>query len=419
WAGSLQFGTTEEDLASTGGLLMTDDGGMVLGGSSEADIDGMGFGGERDAWVRKLTRRGDVAWTYVARDADAGFARNVLPNPSGDGYYVVINKAADTSSSIVESDVVRIDSNGIELWRAAIDFETTADIVRGAYWSVVGEGGDIYTLTWLAGPRGFLLTRVDGSNGATVWNREYFGSATVPELFPDSSVLVARGLAVEADGHAIVSGFFLSGSSRECSVCGFVLKLDPEGLVVWSQEITPMSLGACGRMSEHFMGRVTTASDGSLLVAGTSERAVATGQLGVLLSFSTDGSTLNWSYCDQAADDDGVDRSRFLTDILETADGGFLMYGSLDFGDNPTTGLPIEDLVLIKIDADGNEVFRRVSREERADGTPAEQQAGSIAVDAQGAIFATGAIDGELAPGVSIGGLDVFLRRFDAEGSPR
>ena len=113
WRGSQQFGTFAEDIALTGGLIITDDGGLVFGGYSEESIDGMGFGGESDAWVRKLTRRGEIEWTYVSRDTEASASRNVLAHPSGEGFYVTMPKSPDVDSGRDEADVVRLSSDGV------------------------------------------------------------------------------------------------------------------------------------------------------------------------------------------------------------------------------------------------------------------------------------------------------------------
>ena len=105
--------------------------------------------------------------------------------------------------------------------------------------------------------------------------------------------------------------------------------------------------------------------------------------------------------------------------MFAAADGSLLVYGQIERDPDPNTGLDINDLLVAKLDASGNVLFRSDIAETRNDSTGAAQFNGSIAGDAQGVVYLTGWLEGELVMGAEAGGEDAFLRRLDANGNPR
>ncbi|MDJ0939426.1 MAG: Ig-like domain-containing protein [Woeseiaceae bacterium] len=415
WAGTQQFGSIEDDLGLTGGLVFAADGGFIFGGNVGASIDGLPHAGGTDGWLRKLDRRGGVAWTFV--DGTAGFElmRNVLPHPSGDGVYATLG-SNPMDSSPTSAEIIRVDDSGTELWRAAIDFGTAVPSYA-AYWSNVASDGDVYVLSWLDGSVNGLLTRVDGDDGSTVWNRRLDSSDTDPmsPFIANTQRIFPRSVAMDAGGNLLVSGTFFDDAMRGCANCSFVASFDSAGNTLWVRETETLTTAACGTSSSVRFNRLTIAPDGSLIVVGYADDTNTGAGDGIMVSLSADATVQNWAYCDNT----GNDLSFVFTPAQPTADGGWLMYGSISREPDPVTGLPIEDASVIKVDASGNEVFNTVLPATRSDGTGAEVGGGSIGVDAQGLIYISGSITGELSPGAAIGGRDAFIRRVDAAGDPQ
>ncbi|MCZ6718417.1 MAG: cadherin-like domain-containing protein [Gammaproteobacteria bacterium] len=412
WIGTQQFGGTSDEISTTGGMILGDDGSLIFGGGTEGSIAGAINQGGRDAWLRKVDRRGNELWTIQFGTAQDDAVRNLWRNPLGDGFFAVVSQDWATT--------YRFDDSGNELWSTLVDF-TGLDIEAPAYWANFDDKGNIYLLSWYRtsiSTLGSVLTKLDGTDGSVVWHRELDPSDSNPgnPFVPDSQIVFARGIAFDSSGQLVVSGSFeVNGSStRTCIRCPFLASFDESGSTLWVRE--PGSFSSCGRDGSGQFFRTTVDDDDSLLVVGISERSSSASGDGLVARFSADGTQELWSYCD----DSGDVNSFLFSPALKAANGHILVYGSLEAAPDPMSGLrESSDLVAFRLDENGTLLWDRVIEGNRSDGSAAILFAGTLVEDSQGVLYLNGWSDGEHTNAANAGGTDIILMRLDADGMPR
>lgn len=210
------------------------------------------------------------------------------------------------------------------------------------------------------GSADMFLFRIDRA-GSPVWSRRFGGS------FADS----ASSLAVAANGDILLAGNFqdsmfldVAGERREMVSDGgrdaFVMRLDTNGTVLWAERF-----GGDGRDEA---SRVAADAAGNVYIAGTFENYASTGQGNgelvarenedaFLISFDG-GGRLNWSR--QLA---GAGRE-YVSGLATDAQGN--VYASGNFSGNISfpAGVSLHsqggsDIFLLKLDADGNQLWAR------------------------------------------------------------
>ena len=171
----MQFGGAASDVAGSAAVLIADDGGLLVGGSTTGSFAGAPNAGAQDSWVRKADRRGNELWSVQFGGAGTSTARQILANPLDNGFYVI--------SNVDDGEVHRFDKDGIEIWSVAVDLGGATSINPG-YWGAVDSKGDILLVSWLDTASGlaraFVITRFSGADGSQVWQRSYFPSVDGP-----------------------------------------------------------------------------------------------------------------------------------------------------------------------------------------------------------------------------------------------
>ncbi|MEO1203105.1 MAG: hypothetical protein AAFX10_10370, partial [Pseudomonadota bacterium] len=361
-------------------------------------------------------RRGVEVWTYRVGTADDEFFRTVLADPAGDGVYAILNYSGVGPVGEMNpqsSTVYRIDDNGNLLWSTPIANSSPA--YASGYWNSLGTDGDLYVASWVDGIQLSELIKLSGADGSEDFRVVLDSEASngTDPFIPDSSNVFLRGMDMDAAGNVIVTGSFIDSAARGCDTsCSFIASIDAVGDVVWSRIVTSLTT-SCGTTSRPRYYRPTVAADGSIIVVGFSDPFTGSGD-GLVVSYNADATAINWSYCDDVAGSD----VEFYTPAYEAENGELLVYGLIRQEDDPNTGLPDTDVVLLRLATDGSVVFRREFSGLRGDATGAEMFSGSIHEDPDGVIFISGSIDGELFPGGALGSDDVFYRRLDREGNP-
>ena len=213
------------------------------------------------------------------------------------------------------------------------------------------------------------------------WIRQ-FGSANIDE---------AQGISVDASGIYVagITTASLPGQIRAGRLDAFVRKYDATGTEVWTRQFGTPSDDVVSEISVHASGiYVAGRTEGTLpgrTSAGFSDAFVR--------KYDATGTEVWTRQFGISVDDSGVY-------VAGRTDGAL--------PDQTSTGLG--DAFVRKYDSDGTEVWTRQF------GTSGVDTARGISVDVSG-IYLAGGTDGTLPDQTSAGGLDAFVRKYDATGT--
>jgi|TARA_B110000238_G_scaffold53509_1_gene58517 hypothetical protein len=294
---SKTFGGTNDDRGND--IIQTNDGGYaVLGYSTSSDQDVPENAGSQDFWVIKLNANGSISWSKTFGYTGADFGTTLL-------------QTADNSYLIT----------GV--------LDVTASAGQGN--SQRHAGGDIWAIKL-------------SENGELQWSK-YFGGSFTDAPF---------GVVETEDHNFIIAGSSDSGdvdiSNNNGSYDFWVLKIASNGSLLWER-----SFGG----SEIDEGRaITTTNDGNFIIVGDTRSADKdvsnnNGAADVwVIKMNTDGNLI-WEKTIGGTSFD-VARS-----VSKTQDDGFIISGSSRSLDNSFTNQGQNDALLLKIDAEGNGVWKQ------------------------------------------------------------
>ena len=294
---SKTFGGTNDDRGND--IIQTNDGGYaVLGYSTSSDQDVSENAGSQDFWMIKLNANGSISWSKTFGYTGADFGTTLL-------------QTADNSYLI--TGVLDVTASG------------------GQGNSQRHAGGDIWAIKL-------------SENGELQWSK-YFGGSFTDTPF---------GVVETEDHNFIIAGSSDSGdvdiSNNNGSYDFWVLKIASNGSLLWER-----SFGG----SEIDEGRaITTTNDGNFIIVGDTRSADKdvsnnNGAADVwIIKMNTDGNLI-WEKTIGGTSFD-VARS-----VSKTQDGGFIISGSSRSLDNSFTNQGQNDALLLKIDAEGNGVWKQ------------------------------------------------------------
>jgi hypothetical protein len=247
-----------------------------------------------------------------------------------------------------------------------------------------------------AGDFDAFVAKVDvDAGGEFLWVRQ-FGGAGYDE---------ATGLAIADDGSIHVTGLARPGPGDPGDQGVFVAKFDADGNLVWREDFgTPgIGLGANG---------VAVAEDGSVYVSGYTQAAFGDEHLGeydaYVMKLDADGNDV-WRY------QFGTSTSEGASSVAVAPDGDLRVNGmTLGTVDPANPNLGGADLFVMRIDPDGNEVWRVQLGSEGDDHLTWRR---SLIVAENGDTVVAGNTNGNFAgPGSLVGNTDLFAVRFAADG---
>jgi hypothetical protein len=382
FAGSIDFGC---------GALQGEDG----AGSTNAFVAKLDPNG-RCLWSDAFGGRGPAAATGVAVDAmgnviltgyfgtSINFGRNHLPGAEAQNLFVA-----------------KLDPGGAVEWSQSFGGGQSPGGTIA-----VDPMGNILVLTYFpidGGTGGIFVAKLDPT-GALTWKW------TVPNV-------AAVGLAVDASGNAFLSGFFsgsvaLAGCTLTTTVRanGFVAKLEPGGVCMWSQPLGTVGAAAALSAAVDSGGDVIIAGDfsGSLNLGGATFMGEA-GELNLFVTkFDPSGAYL-WGEGFAGGE---AFASRLAVDPSGNVFVTGLLYGSVDFGGAKPLTSAGGAVLLASFDAGGN---YRWARSFGGSLDPPSDGAG-IALTPSCHVVIAGQFKGTLdfggTPLASAGGGDAFVAKF-------
>jgi hypothetical protein len=286
-------------------------------------------------------------------------------------------------------------------------------IVCGYVESDIDFGGGVLSAHGL---RDIFIAKLDDA-GMHVWSK-VLGETT------GSSSQTAHGCTTDSQGRVIVVGDFsgavnFGGGSLSGAGDAFVAVYDASGNHVWSKAFphggTPLSARAAHDVRADanddlvILGEFT----GNMSIDGNIVDDGPGGQKSLFLAKLTDTGTHLWSMAigTAAAEDEAGEIALTPTGNVVLAAS---MEGTVSFGSTNHTSAGGFDVLLAKLDANGNHIWSKRF------GDASAQHAHGLTLDASGNVLLTGAFQGELNFGggtlTSAGGFDIFLAAFDEAG---
>lgn len=260
-----QFGTNTDDIAR--GVARAPDGGLLVAGWTKAGLEGQTYAGGRDAFVARIEPDGTLGWVRQLGTAldDEGAAVVVDP----DGKVVLAGFAqqalpGQTFFGVTDMFVARFQPDGqpaglVQLGGAS--GETPRDLLRagdGTYWLVGSTASPMFEGQPSLGGSDAVVLHLSSSLTPMVAYR--LGTA---EDEAAESVALADG------GDLLVGGQTngdLSGEGNQGFADGFVLRMAPDGTVLWSRML--------GTDDFDWVKAVTFDGNGAVFVAGQSGGAI-------------------------------------------------------------------------------------------------------------------------------------------------
>lgn len=347
-------------------VKQTSDGGFVLAGKRQRTLSG-----PTDVWYIKTNSVGDTVWTHIVGggNSDGVFA---ISQTSDGGYALSGLWGIDQGKPLL----MKTDPGGTIEWLeyyAQQEFYPSEALDFTAY-----QQGGGYVLVGRQGTNNnnedaFIL-HVDGV-GDTVWSKIYGG-----QYFDRANSVIET-----SDGGIAVVGF--KGYAYQTSNPDvWLLRLDINGDTLWTRTygtVVDAEVGKCIRQT----------MDGGFIITGY-KGVFGENNLSDLYLIRTDanGDTL-WT----KVYDDPIKSLKGYA-VRQTADGGFVVCGYIDFP---------EDVFVMKVDASGNQVWQRVFN------SPYEARAYDIEITSDNGYILAG-VWSQSATSTSA---DMFLMRMEPDQS--
>lgn len=290
---------------------------------------------------------------------------------TSDSGFVMTGRTEGCLAGVYALHLAKFDAFGNHLWTKALgeygqDWGKSVTETSDGGLAVTG-----FTDSFGAGEGDLLLVKFD-SSGDTIWTKTLGGNSS------DAGECVIQ----TSDGGLVVSGWTRSfGPGFE----DFLLaKFDSSGNHLWTRTLEG-SFDGGGRC-------VIQASDGGLVVIGTTESFGAGGDDLVLTKFDASGNYL-WT---RTLGGNGLDWGRF---VIQASDGGLVVTGYTD-----SFGAGNYDLLLAKFDACGNHLWTKTL------GGSGKEKGFSVTETYDGGLVVTGRTES-----FAVGNL--LLAKFDASGN--
>ncbi len=366
------FGGSKEDQGKA--LVATRDGGFLVAGYSES----FGLDNDMDVYLIRTDVDGRVIWSNVYDEAFIEHAYDAIQVE--DGGFLIVGDIVNAPGQQPNVYLLKVSANGKQEWSKQYG---NAALQRGYKIAKGVDGGYVITGVTKDTPNGennVLLIRVDDAGnelwsknfgrikadegrGVVAYKNGYAIASTSVNILPgrvDQDIIVYR---VDAQGEeiwqTIVSTFqteeandIIATRDGGLAVAGqvfnnsdaLILKLDENGLIEWQRPIDGGSM----------LGDIATAivemDNGDLVITGVTE--VTASNLDVLLArVDKNGTIIRVSNLGDSK------RTDWGEDIVRTQDGGFAISGYLAIGSLSF----INDVLLIKTDAEGNTITNYIS----------------------------------------------------------
>ncbi|MET3129444.1 hypothetical protein ABID42_004568 [Arcicella rosea] len=266
------FGGNAQDTPKS--IVATSDGGFILGGQSLSGLSGdktEASKGTYDFWIVKINANGSKVWDKTFGGDNEEYLSKILITADG-GYLLgghsssgISGNKSETSKGASDYWIVKINANGSKVWDKAFggnsveylgDISTTSDggflLVGDSYSGLSGDKTQS-----LKGDTDYWAVKIN-ANGLKIWDKAFGGNSS--EYF--------KAIANTNDGGFILAGYSFSGISGDKSEASngnsdyWAIRIDANGVKVWDK--------AFGGNSHDMLSNIITSNDGGFLLGGTS-----------------------------------------------------------------------------------------------------------------------------------------------------
>lgn len=277
---------------------------------------------KRTGYLLKVDANGNEEWNRQLTSNDELYGTTICQLPNGNvfiaGYdYAVPNR----TFGIVVAEYN--ESNGLPVYQKTHEF--SQDTKPSDCVPTSDNGAIVLSTFETSSTKTILLVKFD-SNGDTVWTKMLDPFAGKED--PREMVLLSDGI--------IITGSVHSGSTDNV----FITKTDMNGNIQWQEEYTSSGL--------EFGESIAEIPSEGFYIGGTSN-AIGSGGLDLLAMKVDAMGQLIW------AKDFGRNGSELGYDIATMPDGGAALTGSAYKADSSN----LRDLVLVRLDADGDSLWTR------------------------------------------------------------
>jgi hypothetical protein len=341
-------------------------------------------------------------WTiqYGTDASDTAFA---MTEDSEGNIYIAGNTTGnldpDTDNMYVDMFLSKFTSDGVhewtkqstanEDWKCAYSVDTDHNgnvIVAGGVWGAFDGTTHV--------GKSDVFIRKYRSDGTKLWTVQY-GTGEDDE---------AHSVAVDSSGDIYVSGFTgsaLDGNVHEGGRDVFLSKFDTDGIKLWTKQFGTSN-------SWEVADSVHVDSSGSIYVAGSTmgnlDGINAGDYDGFLSKFTSDGS-MEWTK------QFGTERSDTVASVGIDDDGFIYVAGGTEGDLDGNENIGNTDVYLSKFRPDGLRLWTRQY------GGSGWESADSVSMGSEGSIYVVGSTDGNFDGEMHAGNGDLFLSRFNADGT--
>jgi len=405
---TVQAGTSGADAAAASAVDAA--GNVYVAGSTDSAIDGNASLGGTDALIVKFDRFGVKQWSRTFGTAADDSALAVAVDGAGNIY--VGGYTGNTYGYDLDGFVAKYDTAGNRLWVKSVHSASSVfglpaqEMVRGL--ATTGDGRIVavgYTEGGLFGvnaaPSGqagtdLFVAEFDG-DGNLLWGRQ-LGTATTDN---------AASVASDADGSVYLAGYTYGALDGNVSAGGadaIVVKWSPDGIVQWQRHLGGADDDAAEGVAFDGAGHLYVTGRTSSVMDGTSS---AGGRDAFVAQIDAASGVVSWvrqlgSPGDDIANGVVVDAAGNV--VVAGAAGGALPGGASAGG---------SDAFVAKFDPLGNSLWLRQA------GTGGDDTGAGVSIDAAGELFVVGTTPSAFPGLTSAGGTDLFVVKFDSDGTPR
>ncbi len=276
------------------------DGGFLLVGEC-----GWFFGGG-DGWIVKLDSAGTVEWQYSL--GGEGFDELLGADPTADGGFILSGYTYSSGAGGSDLWLVKLSSSGAVEWQRTYGGPFYEGLSYTLQVRQASDGGFVAASAG-GGPDPYGMSESDlwvlkvAPGGDPQWARSYGGDG----------VELGFCIAEAQDGDLLVAGTTTSFGAGGTDF--WILRLDGGGDAVWQETF--------GGPGEDYAFWIQEASNGEVIVAGTTDSFGAGGTDWWMLRLRPDGRAL-WQRTYGGPGDDWV----YALQVRETPDGGLAAAGS-------------------------------------------------------------------------------------------
>jgi hypothetical protein len=396
-----QWGTTARDMGNA--VAVDDSGNIYVTGYSTGNLDGNTNAGGADIFLTKFNSSGTKQWTRLAGTTGDDQGNAVAADSSGNIYVTGYTSGTlDGNAYAGGGDIflIKFDRSGNKLWSllAGTDGFDSGNGIG------LDSSGNIYITGFTSGS----LDQNTNAGGSDIFLIKYDSSGTkqwtrlAGTIGQDSGT----GVAIDNSGNVYVTGLTqgnLDGNINAGPYDSFLMKFDSAGIKQWTRlsgttgDDQARAVGVDNSGNVYVTGLTQGNLDGNINAGG--------GYTDIFLMKYDSSGTKQWTRLAGTPSWDmgygvAVDRGGnvYVTGLTQ---------GNLDGNINAGP----YDSFLMKFDSAGIKQWTRLA------GVGANGDSYGVAVDTSGSVYLTGATSQGLDGNTNAGGSDIFLMKFDSNGT--